>query len=93
MWTRRASRSSFATWLTCASSLPWRFRGLDFQALPGPRRPLRPRRVIRWLAFFRIQGSVVGIVHGDFREGESFVVVKLDGAASRILAQLHGGGC
>jgi len=50
-------------------------------------------RTFRWLGFFRIRGLVVGVVHGDFWEGESFLVVELDGAGSRILARLHGGGC
>lgn len=50
-------------------------------------------RTFRWLGFLGIQGLVAGVVHGKFREGESFFVVELDGAASRILARLYGGGC
>lgn len=50
-------------------------------------------RTFRWLGFFRIQGLAVGVVHGEGWEGEFFLVVALDGTGSRILAQLHGGGC
>lgn len=51
------------------------------------------RRTFHWLGFFRIDGAVVGVVHGQYYEGDSLLVVLLQGDRSRVLSRLHAGGC
>ena len=50
-------------------------------------------RKFRWLGFFRIKGAVVGIVQGQYYEGESISVIGIDGKKGRLLASAHMGGC
>ncbi|MDE2874259.1 MAG: hypothetical protein OXU69_10995 [Gemmatimonadota bacterium] len=50
-------------------------------------------RKFRWLGFFRVKGAVIGIVHGEYYEGEIVRVVEIDGEVGRVLTRTHMGGC
>ena len=47
-----------------------------------------------WLGFYRLDdGAVIGVVNDRAYEGESWLVVEIDGDRGRIVHRVHGGGC
>ncbi|WP_419164602.1 hypothetical protein [Candidatus Palauibacter sp.] len=47
----------------------------------------------RWLGFYHFSDLLLGVMHVRGYEGESYVVVEIDGDQGRIAARVHGGGC
>ncbi len=47
----------------------------------------------RWLAFVRVAGTVIGVMHGEYYEGELIHVVEIIGDVGRVVAETHMGGC
>ncbi len=55
--------------------------------------PSLSRRFV-WLGFYRLDdGGIIGVVNDRAYEGESWLVVQMDGDRSRIAHRVHGGGC
>ena len=55
--------------------------------------PMESRRFV-WLGFYRLDdGAIIGVVNDRAYEGESWLVVEVDGARSRVAHRVHGGGC
>ena len=55
--------------------------------------PMQSRRFV-WLGFYRLDdGGIIGVVNDRASEGESWVVVEIDGDEGRIAHRVFGGGC
>ncbi len=55
--------------------------------------PTQSRRFV-WLGFYRLDdGGVIGVVNDLAFEGESWLVVEIDGEQGRIVHRVLGGGC
>ena len=58
-----------------------------------PEDPALSRRFL-WLGFYRLDdGGIIGVVNDRAYEGESWVVVEIDGDEGRIAHRVFGGGC
>ena len=58
-----------------------------------PDDPMMSRGYV-WLGFYRLDdGVIIGVVNDRLYEGESWLVVEIDGARGRIVHRVYGGGC
>ena len=47
-----------------------------------------------WLGFYRLDdGRIIGVVNSRLYEGESWLVMEIDGDQGRIAHRVYGGGC
>ena len=54
---------------------------------------LQSRRFV-WLGFYRLDdGGIIGVVNARYYEGESWLVIEIDGDRGRVAHRVHGGGC
>ena len=54
---------------------------------------LESRRFV-WLGFYRLDdGGIIGVVNARYYEGESWLVIEIDGDRGRVAHRVHGGGC
>ena len=55
--------------------------------------PMQSRRLV-WLGFYRLDdGDIIGVVNDRLYEGESWLVLEIDGDEGRIAHRVYGGGC
>lgn len=67
--------------------------GEDLGLIDDPDRWSEGYRKFRWLGFLRVEGAVIGVLHGEYYEGETIRVVEIDGEVGRVLSRTHMGGC